>query len=166
MANYKGHISGAVICLALVLVVLTLLPFTWLAGVQDMLANWQWVWGLFVTAILFGLWPDIDTNSKAQDIFFGFAFILNVILIIYGRFEVSAYLGLIAMTPILAKHRGWTHKKWAMIVVPLPILIVPYLYQPNKLLIGIAFYLSAVVGYFSHLLLDGLITKRVRIKGN
>ncbi len=164
MANYKGHISGAVICLALALVLLAMLPFALLRDAQSMLTNWQWVSGLFVTAILFGLWPDVDTNSKAQDIFFGFAFIMNVILIVRGRFEASAYLGLISMTPIIAKHRGWTHKKWAMLIVPLPILIVPYLYQSNKLMVGIAFYLSAVIGYFSHLLLDGLITKHFRIK--
>ena len=42
---------------------LTLLLFYILTGVQDMLAKPAGCRGLFVTkTILFGLWPDIDTN--------------------------------------------------------------------------------------------------------
>lgn len=166
MANYKGHILGAVAVLAITLVAIVLLPVAWLTNTQNLLNNWQFVSALFVTAILFGLWPDVDTNSKAQDIFFTLAFLVDVALIISGQFELSAYFGLIAMMPIISNHRGWTHKKWAMIVIPLPILIVPYLFSSDKLMVGLLLYLSAISGYFSHLLLDGLITKRFRIKGD
>ena len=114
--------------------------------------------------MLFGLFPDVDTNSKAQDIFFGVAFPLNIVLIWNGYLQAAAYLGLIAMLPIVSHHRGWTHKKWAMIVVPLPILLVPWLYNENALPIAVVYYGAAVVGYFSHLLLDGLIWRRFRIK--
>jgi membrane-bound metal-dependent hydrolase YbcI (DUF457 family) len=68
------------------------------------------------------------------------------------------------MLPIITHHRGWTHSKWAMFAVPLPILLVPYLYSETMLPISIVYYGAAVVGYFSHLFLDGLIWKRFRIK--
>lgn len=117
--------------------------------------------GIFIICILFALFPDVDTNSKAQDIFFGLAFGLDIILLWRGNILAAAYLGLIAMLPILGHHRGWTHTRWAMLAVPLPILIVPYLYNSESWPVALMFYLAAVAGYFSHLLLDGMIFKRI-----
>src|SRR5690606_7087898 len=120
--------------------------------------------GLAIVGMLFGLFPDVDTNSRGQDIFFITAFLADIALIWAGRLEAAAYLGLLAMTPIVGKHRGWTHKKWAMFVVPLPIILIPYIYDSQNLVLAILFYGAAVTGYFSHLLLDGLITRKFRIK--
>lgn len=128
-------------------------------------ADWQLVTGLVVVATLFALWPDVDTNSKAQNLFYRSAFLLDLLLIFTGFFLAAALLGLLAMTPILGKHRGWTHSKLAVVLVPAPIIIVPYLANDEVGLIGLLFYFAAVVGYFSHLLLDGLIWKRFKLKG-
>jgi hypothetical protein len=165
MANYRGHLGGAVVVCAGYVFAVTLMPIAWAAKTGYILSNWQLVAAMFVVAMLFGLWPDIDTNSKAQDIFFGLAFLCDIALIAAGRLEAAAYLGLLAMTPIVSKHRGWTHSKLAMILIPLPILVVPYLYSSNHLLPSLLFYGAALSGYFSHLLLDGLIWKRFRVKG-
>ncbi len=165
MANYKGHLGGAVIgCFAYVAVI-SVLPGDIATKTGGMLSSWQMLAALFVVAMLFGLWPDVDTNSKAQDIFYGIAFSLNVLLILVGRLEAAAYLGLLAMTPIVGKHRGWTHNKLAMLLVPIPIVAIPYLYQHDNLIPSLLFYGAAVTGYFSHLLLDGLIWKWFRVKG-
>lgn len=164
MAGYRGHIKGGILsCLAYV-AALIFLPFSFFSLTGGLFSKWQLIVGLVVVAVLFALWPDIDTNSKGQDIFFGLAFGLDVLLIWQGYIETAAYLGLLAMTPIVGKHRGWTHSRFAMILVPLPILVVPYLYRESLLSTAVLFYGSAVVGYFSHLLLDGRITKRFRVK--
>lgn len=165
MANYRGHLGGAVVVCGGYVLAVTLLPVEWANKTGYILANWQFVAALFVIAMLFGLWPDIDTNSKAQDVFFGLAFVSDIALLAVGRIEAAAYLGLLAMTPVVGKHRGWTHKKLPMVFIPLPILVVPYLYSQQYLVPSILFYGAAVAGYFSHLLLDGLIWKRIRIKG-
>lgn len=165
MANYKGHLVGAVASCVGYVTAVTFMPGEWANATSGMLASWQMVVALFIISMLFGLFPDVDTNSKAQDIFFGIAFVTDVLLIWAERLEAAAYLGLIAMTPIVGKHRGWTHKKWAMFVVPLPILLIPYGYQSDNLLPASLVYGAAVIGYFSHLLLDGLIWKRIRVKG-
>ena len=128
------------------------------------LDDWQLLIGLFVIAVLFGLWPDVDTNSMGQNIFFGLAFVADIVLIAAGKFEPAAYLGLLAMTPIVGKHRGWTHSKIAMLLVPLPIVLIPYLHSQHVLPQTLLIYGAAVGGYFSHLLLDGLITKFIRFK--
>lgn len=164
MANYKGHIAGGIGAGAAVALALSYVPIERFAEAAGVLQDWQAIAAIFVLAILFGLFPDVDTNSKAQDIFLGFAFVVDVLLIANGNIQAAAYLGLIAMLPIITHHRGWTHKKWAMIVVPLPILLIPYLYNDAILPASVVYYGAAVAGYFSHLLLDGLIWRRFRIK--
>ena len=164
MANYKGHIVGGAAAGLAYYAAISYLPIERLAESADLLRDEQAIFAIFVIAILFGLFPDVDTNSKAQDLFFGIVFPLDILLLWSGALQAAAYLGLIAMLPIIGHHRGWTHKKWSMFVVPLPILLVPYLYNNQILPISAIYYGAAVVGYFSHLLFDGLIWRRFRIK--
>lgn len=156
---------GAAAAGAAYVAILTAAPGAAERHTAGLLDEWQLLIGLFVITILFGLWPDVDTNSKGQNIFFGLAFAADILLIMSGRLEAAAYLGLMAMTPILGKHRGWTHSKLAMLLVPLPIAVVPYIYRPSVLTPALLLYGAAVTGYFSHLLLDGLIFKHIRVKG-
>lgn len=165
MPGYKGHIGGAVAVNTVFVGALSAAPQPILDNTNYILSDTQLLTGLFVVAILFGLFPDVDTNSKGQDLFFAIALIADILLILDGRMEAAAYLGLLAMAPIVGKHRGWTHSKLAMLLVPLPIIIVPYLYNPSLWDTAILVYGAAVAGYFSHLLLDGKITRLVRIKG-
>jgi membrane-bound metal-dependent hydrolase YbcI (DUF457 family) len=122
--------------------------------------------GLFVVAILFGLFPDIDTNSKGQNIFYGLALAADIWLILDGRMSAAAFLGLLAMAPIVGHHRGWTHSKLAMVLIPSPIIILPYLYSPAYLEPALLIYGAAFTGYFSHLLFDGCIWRKFRVKGS
>ena len=164
MANYRGHLVGGLVLTAGYAAVLTMVPVERFAESARLFSDWQAMAAVFVIGMLFGLFPDVDTNSKAQDIFFGIAFPINVLLIWGGYLQAAAYLGLIAMLPIITHHRGWTHRKWAMFIVPLPILLVPMLYTEAATPIATIYYGAAVVGYFSHLLLDGLIWRHFRIK--
>jgi len=164
MAGYKAHTAGGLICGITYVILLGMLPGAILAKTGGLLSSWQFVAALFVISMLFSLWPDIDTNSRGQDIFFALAFGLDVLLIAFGYLEAAAYLGLMAMTPIIGKHRGWTHSKIAMLLVPMPVIIVTYFYDPAIVPTAILIYGAATVGYFSHLLLDGKIIKKFRIK--
>ncbi len=164
MSGFKGHIVGAVAVNTVYIGAARLLPGNTLAKTQGVLSYWQFLLALYVIAVLFGLWPDVDTNSKGQNIFFGLAFIADILLIASGRTEAAAYLGLLAMTPIIGRHRGWTHSKLAMVLVPLPIIVIPYLNRASILIPACLIYGAAVAGYFSHLLLDGLIVKTVHFK--
>lgn len=164
MANYKGHIVGGAVFAAAYAGAVSFFPIEQFTEAAGVLGNWQAIAAVFVIGILFGLFPDVDTNSKAQDLFFGIAFPLDILLIWQGYIQAAAYLGIIAMLPIISHHRGWTHKKWAMFVVPLPILLIPYLYNDAILPASAVYYGAAVAGYFSHLFLDGLIWRHFRIK--
>ncbi len=164
MAGYKGHIVGAVAVNMAYVSVLRMMPTNPLDSTNYIVTEWQLFAGLFIVAVLFGLFPDIDTNSIGQNIFFGLAFVADVLLIATGRLEAAAYLGLVAMTPIVGHHRGWTHSKLAMFLVPLPIILVPYLHNHQIWTTGLVVYGAAVAGYFSHLLLDGLIVRWFAIR--
>ncbi len=165
MPGYKGHIFGAAVCTAGYVAAIEAAPAHVFPQHGQIITNVELTAGLFVVAVLFGLFPDIDTNSKGQNIFFGMAFVLDIILIYNGYYVAAALLGLLAMTPILGHHRGWTHSKPAMLLVPSPILVIPYLYQSAIIETFLLFYGAAVVGYFSHLLFDGCITRYVHFKG-
>jgi membrane-bound metal-dependent hydrolase YbcI (DUF457 family) len=164
MANYKGHIVGGLVASSAFAVALYLTPIHQVAETADLLYGWQSIVAVLVIGVLFGLFPDVDTNSKAQDLFFWIVFPLDILLLAIGNIQAAAYLGLIAMLPIIGHHRGWTHSKWAMFVVPLPILIVPYLYNNDLLPVALMYYGAAVFGYFSYLLLDGQIIRRFSLK--
>lgn len=164
MASYKGHIVGGAAFAGAYTVAMLLAPVEQLAEYAHLLYDWQAIFAVFIIGMLFSLFPDVDTNSKAQDIFFWIVFPLDALLIWQGYLQAAAYLGLIAMLPIVTHHRGWTHSKWAMFAIPLPIVLIPYLYNEKVLAISVIYYGAAVVGYFSHLLFDGLIWRRFRIK--
>ena len=137
--------------------------------------------GCFVIAVLFGLWPDVDIKSKSQKIFYSVLFVVNVVLIVFlQKYLESALLGLFAMLPIMSKHRGWTHAKITMILLPGVFLLIPIYTNyaewtsggnlvsdfyglrdwddlPVALLSGFPFYVASFIGYASHLYLDGIL---------
>lgn len=164
MANWKGHVAGGVVIGGAYVGALGYVPVERFAEAAGVLHDWQALAAIIVLSVLFALFPDVDTNSKAQDLFFGIIFPLDILLIVTGNIQAAAYLGLVAMLPIVSHHRGWTHSKLAMLAVPLPILLIPYLYNHDILPISAIYYGAAVAGYFSHLLLDGLIWRKFRIK--
>ena len=155
------------------------LPFDWNPTIS---LNILVIVGCFVVALLFGLWPDVDITSKSQKIFYSVLFVLNAVLIFILKYYVAAaLLGLFAMLPILSKHRGWTHSRITMLLLPGLFLVIPvYVEYPNwgigweelpelvdslikwerlpdVLQQGLVFYLAGLIGYASHLYLDGIL---------
>lgn len=164
MANWKGHVGGGLVLGAAYVGAISYAPVEYFAERAHLLHDWQALVAVMVLSVLFALFPDIDTNSKGQNIFYGIALTFDIMLIASGNIQAAAYLGIVAMLPIVGKHRGWTHSKPAMLLIPLPLVAIPYLYDEKLLPISLFYYGAAVVGYFSHLLLDGLIVKWFRIK--
>lgn len=155
MAGYKGHIASATIFGTGYLALLAY-AFSVDAAYQQftLLERISFPLMLLTLALLFGLWPDVDTDSKGQTVFYSIFFVADVFLIATERFRAAAYFGLIAVLLVLSRHRGWTHTWWAMLLIPSPLLILPYLHMPERPLVGLPFYGAAVIGYLSHLVVD------------
>ncbi|MBI9078288.1 MAG: metal-dependent hydrolase [Pseudodesulfovibrio sp.] len=147
MPGYKGHLAGGLFFAVMGLVGGVL--FGWL--VLDPLL----ISGLIGFCLLGALFPDVDTNSKGQNLYYAVFAAVDLGLILKGYFVWAAWLGLFSMLPAIGSHRGWTHTWWAMLLVPLPILGVPAVVQGvDAFGVFLPFYAAFVLGYFSHLLLD------------
>jgi hypothetical protein len=157
MAGYRGHISTAVI---FGLLLVFGLSFTHVAAVMPL--SEKVVKGIVIVwlAVLFALFPDVDIKSKGQILFYRLFFLLDIVLLWTRHHTEAALLGFLAMLPILSRHRGWTHTYWAMLVIPLPILVGPVYFAGIPLETALPFYLGAVAGYLSHLVADGMLFRR------
>ena len=146
MPGYKAHLVGG-------------MGLTAIGIAGGMYKGWFDFSVFEITTLLFigslaALFPDIDTDSKGQNIFFFLLASLDLALMIKKYYKWAAILGFMAMLPALGKHRGWTHTLWAMILVPSPLLILPMIFYKLPIHTLFPFYLAAVMFYFSHLLLD------------
>lgn len=110
---------------------------------------------LMLATVLGALFPDTDTDSKGQNLFYFALAVLDLALIIQGAYQWAAFLGFCALLPAVGRHRGWTHTWWAMLIVPAPIVLLPALFINAPVQPLMPFYAAVVLGYLSHLLLDG-----------
>lgn len=151
MSSAKGHITGALIFIFGFIFLLS--SYIQKPALHEMVLY-------AVLAVLFALWPDVDIKSVGQKIFYFLFFCMDLFLILLNEYKIAAYFGLIIILPVLAKHRGWTHTRPAMILIPLPVFIVPMVLKGEVTLVGLPYYAAAVTGYFSHLLLDGTLFRK------
>ncbi len=146
MPGYKGHIAGGILFGGAALAA---------AGYAEVYRPDPATAGLLLAVTLLGAsFPDVDTDSKGQNLFYGFLAAVDLALMIKGLYRWAAIVGFAAMLPALGRHRGWTHRWWAMLLIPLGICLLPvafYHVEPARML---PWYAAAVVGYFSHLVLD------------
>jgi len=148
MPGYKGHLAGGLFFAVMGLVGCVL--FAWIA-VDPMLGA-----ALIGFCLLGALFPDVDTDSKGQNIFYLVFAAVDLGMILCKQYVWAAWLGFFAMLPAIDSHRGWTHTWWAMLLVPTPILLIPMMVRGTEAVtVFLPFYLAFVTGYFSHLLLDG-----------
>jgi len=101
MANYKGHLVGGAIVTGAFTALISFAPVEKFAEYAHILQDWQALTAVFVIGMLFALFPDVDTNSKGQDIFYWILFPVDVLLIYSGHLQAAAYLGLVGMLPVL-----------------------------------------------------------------
>lgn len=146
MPGYKTHINGALV--AGIIILIALIYF----GLYKF--DPQEVCTLLIICVLGALFPDVDTDSKGKRLFYSGMLILDLALIYLKHFHWASYLGLLAILPGISAHRGWTHKWWAMFLVPLPVVVVPYYVYGMEYTQMLPYYFAFVFGYFTHLLLD------------
>jgi hypothetical protein len=146
MASGKGHLLGGLVFLWAFLTILA--NYFFVPNSMEII-----IYGAII--ILFSLWPDVDIKGLGQKFFYTIFFITDLFLIFYfEEYKASAYFGLLIILPILAKHRGWTHYRSTAVLLPLPLITVPFYVFNGSLIEGVPYYLAAVTGYFSHLFFD------------
>ncbi len=157
MSSYKRHIfGGALFFIPLSFILGLLFDYEELSNLEFLLQ----VGILLSITLLFSLWPDVDTKSKGQLVFYRIFVVIDIALILLQKHQEAAYLGLFAMLPLIGKHRGWTHSLLASILIPTPFIWLPVLYTGKFSYEGLAYYLAALAGYLSHRFIDGFAGRR------
>ncbi|MGQ0794367.1 MAG: metal-dependent hydrolase [Deltaproteobacteria bacterium] len=144
MSLYKGHIAGGAAAFAGYIAALV---FFFSYQPETSMVIW------FALCTLGALWPDVDTNSFGQKIFYGAFILIDGFFLATERYREAALLGFFALLPIVGNHRGWTHTIWAAFLVPSPLLLLPMM-KPELGFGGLEYYIPVVIGYLSHLVLD------------
>lgn len=146
MPGYKAHITaGAVACIVAIYIISILVHFC---------PTFLQFMGCFACAILGSIFPDIDTTSKAQRLFFIFSSMVLLISIVFQAWLIFFNFSLISVIVMLLKHRTITHSAYFIFILStLPIFFSLLVFQgiyTGAILSAMGF----AVGAFSHLLLD------------
>ena len=143
MPNYKGHVVGGTVAFALTLYLLRSHNPTFLTCLE---------WYFFT--IVGCLFPDIDTKSKGQKFFYQLVFALAIFLLIQMRFLAVAVVSIVALLPLLIRHRGITHSLWFITCLSLFVIIYAHIKLPAFASVVFFDTLFFFVGALSHLWLD------------
>jgi len=140
MSSYEGHISAGTAT--------SMIPVAF-SAVHNGLDQ---LWLVFLTSVIFSLYPDMDTGSKSRR----FIVIVSIVPAAYfvnkDMTNSLIALALLIIIPTAFKHRGFVHSIFGMITFG-----VIYLFMLNKLPYNedtIVYSLAIITGYLTHLTLD------------
>ncbi|MGE4551929.1 MAG: metal-dependent hydrolase, partial [Desulfovibrionaceae bacterium] len=102
------------------------------------------------------LFPDIDTDSKGQTLFYILLLALDGLLLWQRRTAEAAWLGLAAMVPPLLQHRGFTHTLWCLLLCTGALFLAPQWLDLCSQAQAVPVAAAFGAGYASHLLMDHL----------
>ena len=143
MPGYKGHLLGGLFFYAVALALLSMYYISVPTGAQ------------WLCATLAGsLFPDIDTKSKGQYLFYQVIILLALICALYNKPWHAVSISVCAFMPLLCKHRGLFHNFWFLLAVTLvgTQLLIRAFPEHTFLITSNALFFA--LGIFSHLWLD------------
>lgn len=153
MPGYKGHIAGGIVTGLLVHAYLLPASSTTL---------WCFPEHLLLT-VCGALFPDIDTKSKGQKLFYSTLFIYCILLFLQQKYHVIALLSLCAWIPLLVRHRGIFHQPWFLLMLMVIILCIAH--SGNSAGLSDQYtnnVLCFFAGAWSHIILDRCIKTKKR----
>jgi uncharacterized metal-binding protein len=153
--NFKGHSIGGVVTASSITGVAMFLGK--LKELSLFEPNFLILWGITYG---FSLYPDVDTKSTPQKIYFRILFVLCSFLIYFKMFEICSVVLLFSTLPLLFKHRGFTH--WWLSALILPFLcfaLFEFFVLGNVIsemfLLKYGWYIiGGTLGWLTHLVLD------------
>jgi len=151
MPTYKGHVIGGVATFIVTLITVTSILSYAKPTPRELLFG-------FICCIAGSLFPDIDTKSVGQRVFYSLMAIPVTYSIIAHQWQMLAVTSVVGLLPLLSSHRGITHTLWFVTLVPLSLtMLIIRLHPPltNLLWVGSLYFIAGAV---SHLVLDfGLV---------
>lgn len=144
MAGYKGHLVGGLMAYGITLYVVRLYCQ------PTPLMQLEWL----VLALIGALFPDIDVKSKGQKLSYLLIGLLCVWLLLNGYYQAVTILALMALLPMMVRHRGIFHNIWFVLVLAAATVVICSRYTPITCYMACMDALFFMVGVISHLWLD------------
>jgi len=146
MPSYKVHLLGG----ALTYIVLAKLMIHYSLVNSFDLNDHILALGL---ALLGSIFPDIDTLSKMQKIFWGAMFLLVPLTLFYNNVFFIG-LSVCCISLLFLTHRTLTHNLWFLILFPLGMAGIITYYHPHITVKIFSLCIFFIIGALSHRLLD------------
>lgn len=149
MPGYKTHLVGGAVAFGIAAFVTRHMQ----RASALSLAEW------FISTLLGSLFPDVDTKSKGQGLFYRALLILMVWLFFTQSYQAAIVLSIAGMVPLLVHHRGLFHRAWFLLGCGLLALLWVYRASP---LYALPFFWDVFyffVGALSHIFLDTITTR-------
>ena len=164
MPGYKGHLIGGLAVYAIVYQTTTnpavnsalqkifhFNPFHY-SGNGDM--RLYAIAMSFACCLLGSLFPDVDTKSVGQKLFYYIMAGIITFTVIKKQWGLLSALSLISLFPLLVNHRGIIHTIWFVTLAPLVVPLIVSHNHPALALLCWQAYVYFVTGALSHLILD------------
>ena len=144
MPNYKTHLVGGFATFIALLLVLKNANTTAFNIIQ-------WL----IICLLGSLFPDVDTKSKIQKIFYTGFVILLFFLMSLNKLKLALFLSVISLSPLIVNHRGIFHKAWFLILITIAFVFFAVEIKLCKSCYDFAIpALFFTAGALSHIVLD------------
>jgi hypothetical protein len=142
MPSYKVHLVGG---LATAAVLSYVVP-------GHATATWATFAAWTGSALLGALFPDIDTKSKGQRIFYAGLALCLLYALATQQHNLFIGLAVASMVPVTARHRGIFHHPWFItLLVIVALWMAPYGIRGDTFFWNMVFFAA---GAYSHLILD------------
>ncbi len=143
MPNYKAHLSAGFV----VYLVLFYLVCNFSASVLQAAQ-------LLLCCLIGSIFPDVDTKSKMQKIFYVSLLFVFIFLVFHNKIQLMIVLSFIGLAPLLVNHRGIFHKPWFIMLIAFSVSCAADTYCPGCLRQALIYSLFFVSGAISHIWLD------------
>lgn len=159
--GYRGHLVGGVVAYGLLMGILYMMRPSCITMI-----------GWCIATCAGALFPDVDTKSRGQRYFYTVVVFFLLMSLWRAmqvphevRLDIILGIVIIALLPLLSRHRGFTHNpKFIVGMVFALWIILPSLFPTHASMLSL-YVLFFGAGALSHILLDrGLFKKRIRVQ--
>jgi membrane-bound metal-dependent hydrolase YbcI (DUF457 family) len=157
MPGYRTHLVGGAAVATLIMIILCC------AGIVALMHDWHQMTGWLLAALAGSLFPDIDIKSKGQNYFYWTLFMLFAYWYVQGNVQLCATGALIAIVPLLTKHRGILHNIWFLISLAIASMICVQAYGPIYAMYSRPLISFFLLGALSHVWLDVGLRRMIRL---
>lgn len=153
MPSYKGHLVGGFIAFIIVINCIIVKKVSLVIALE---------WLCFT--LLGALFPDIDTKSKGQKIFYQVLFVTFCVLLLKQCMSAFILMSLISCLPLIVHHRGVCHQLWFVGGVPCVAAVSLGFYFPQFATLLLWDALFFIIGAVSHIYLDVGFKRMLKIR--